>query len=290
MNRFKYLISYVLFSFFLYLNKFKLFNSLNRILLDVYLAKIGYCTHFQYIIGKSKNSLFLGEIIFIKKFKELNILNCIDVGANIGEYSLEILKNQNNSKVIAFEPLPMCCTMLSSILKNYPDRFSYHEIALSNKNGRAIINYSLEKSGLSSLETKINEISYVANSNINKIEVLTKKLDDFRNEKKFQNIDFIKIDVEGHEMSVLDGSINFILEKKIKIIQLEYNLHQLITSSTIYMYSQKLTNYKVFQLNLLDGKLRLVDPLDPLSNLNYLSNFIFIESEYYKTYREILLT
>lgn len=290
MNRFKYLISYVLFSFFLYLNKFKLFNSLNRILLDVYLAKIGYCTHFQYIIGKSKNSLFLGEIIFIKKFKELNILNCIDIGANIGEYSLEILKNQTNSKVIAFEPLPMCSTMLSSILKNYSDRFSYHEIALSNKNGLATLNYSLEKSGLSSVETKINEISYVANSNVNKIQVLTKKLDDFRNEKNFQNVDFIKIDVEGHEMQVLEGSINFILEKKIKLIQLEYNLHQLITNSTIYMYSQRLTNYKVFQLNLLDGKLRLADPLDPLSNLNYLSNFIFIESEYYKTYREILLT
>ncbi len=63
MSRFKYLTSYILFTFFLYLNKFKLFNSLNRILLDVYLAKIGYCTHFQYIIGKSKNSLFSGEII-----------------------------------------------------------------------------------------------------------------------------------------------------------------------------------------------------------------------------------
>lgn len=73
-------------------------------------------------------------------------------------------------------------------------------------------------------------------------------------------------------------------------MQLEYNLNQLFTHSTIYIYSQKQANYKVFQLNLLDGKFRLSDPLDPLSNLNYLSNFIFVESEYYKTYRETLLT
>ena len=41
------------------------------------------------------------------------------------------------------------------------------------------------------------------------------KLSDFINKKKIINLDLIKIDTEGHELSVLEG-----LEKKIKLVKI----------------------------------------------------------------------
>lgn len=287
-NKYKDYLHFFFYSFFLFLNKFKIFNFLNKKLLEVYLINSGYCIHWNYLISKNNNNLFLGENIFIKKFEKINIKNCIDIGANIGDFSLEILKNKS-TKVIAFEPLPKCCDKLSLIYKKYGNRFKFFEIALSNKDGFSKLNYGENISGLSSLETKINKIPYVGNSNTNSIEVITKQLDSFINDLEFQNTDFIKIDVEGHEMGVLDGALDFIKKNHIKLIQIEFNWHNLLTKNTIYDYSVMLEGYVVTQLNLINGKLRIINPLDPLSNLYFLSNFIFIEKIFFKKYKKILI-
>lgn len=287
-NKYKDCLHFFFYSFFLFLNKFKIFNFLNKKLLEVYLINSGYCIHSHYLISKSNNNLFLGENIFIKKFEKLNINNCIDIGANIGDYSLEILNNKS-TKVIAFEPLPVCCDKLSLIYKKYANRFKFFEIALSNKDGFSKLNYGENTSGLSSLEKKINKITYVGNSNTNSIEVITKRLDSFINDLKFQNTDFIKIDVEGHEMAVLDGALDFIKKNHIKLIQIEFNWHNLLTKNTIYDYSAMLEGYVVTQLNLINGKLRIINPIDPLSNLYFLSNFIFIEKSFFEKYKKILI-
>ena len=288
MSKYKNYLNFIFYSFFLFLNKFKIFNYLNKKLLDVYLINSGYCMHWNYLISKSSNNLFLGENIFIKKFEKLKINNCIDIGANIGDFSLEILNNKS-TKVIAFEPLPVCCDKLSLIYKKYTNRFNFFEIALSNKDGFSKLNYGKTTSGLSSLETEINKIPYVGGSNTNSIEVITKQLDSFINDLEFQNTDFIKIDVEGHEMAVLDGALKFIKKNHIKLIQIEFNWHNLLTKNTIYDYSAMLEDYVITQLNLINGKLRIINPIDPLSNLYFLSNFIFIEKSFFEKYKKNLI-
>ena len=217
-----------------------------------------------------------------------NIKNCIDIGANIGDFSLEILNNKS-TKVIAFEPLPKCCDKLSLIYKEYGNRFKFFEIALSNKDGFSKLNYGETTSPLSSLETKINKIPYVGDSNTNSIEVITKQLDSFINDLEFQNTDFIKIDVEGHEMGVLDGALDFIKKNHIKLIQIEFNWHNLLTKNTMYDYSIMLESYVITQLNLINGKIKIINPIDPLSNLYFLSNFIFIEKSFFEKYKKILI-
>jgi hypothetical protein len=129
----------------------------------------------------------------------------------------------------------------------------------------------------------------VGSSNTNSIEVITKQLDSFINDLEFQNTDFIKIDVEGHEMAVLDGALKFIKKNHIKLIQIEFNWHNLLTKNTIYDYSAMLEGYVVTQLNLINGKLRIINPIDPLSNLYFLSNFIFIEKSFFEKNKKILI-
>jgi hypothetical protein len=90
-------------------------------------------------------------------------------------------------------------------------------------------------------------------------------------------------------MGVLNGALEFIKKNHIKLIQIEFNWHNLLTKNTIYDYSVMLEGYVITQLNLINGKLRIINPLDPLSNLYFLSNFIFIEKIFFEKYKKIII-
>ena len=90
-------------------------------------------------------------------------------------------------------------------------------------------------------------------------------------------------------MQVLNGALDFIKKNHIKLIQIEFNWHNLLTKNTIYDYSVMLEGYVVTQLNLINGKLRIINPLDPLSNLYFLSNFIFIEKSFFEKNKKIII-
>ena len=241
-------------------------------------------------MSKISNELFRVENIYISKVDDLKIKNCIDVGCNIGDFSKEILKNKNTN-VVAFEPLPLCRENLKEMQNHYSSRFINFEYALSNKNGFDYINFgNKDSSGLASLEKKINNIDYVNTVNKNSIKIELKKLNDFIDKEKFKDIDFIKIDTEGHEFKVLEGGLDFIKKNNVKMVQIEFNWHNLFTNNTIYQFSDILDNYVLTQLNLLNGKLILKDKKHYFSNIFQLSNFIFVEEKFFMENKNYLLS
>lgn len=273
----------------IFLLKFKFFKLISKYFLNAYLIDRGYSLDYGYLMGvNNENQLFKGENIFLNKLDNLNIKNCVDIGANIGEYTRKILQNKN-TKVIAFEPLPECCKSLLLIKEKYKQRFIFLEYALSNKKGTSDIFFSYEHSGFASLETSINKIGYVKLHNTNKLKIKLERLDNFIDDVNFQNIDFIKIDTEGHEQKILEGGLKFVNRHKVKLIQIEFNKHNLYTNSTIFNFSEMLKDYVPTQLNLINGQLRIIESDDYLSNIYQLSNFVFVENEYFKKYQHILL-
>jgi FkbM family methyltransferase len=177
---------------------------------------------------------------------------------------------------------------LLKIKENYPDRFTAINIALSNAKRRDFIYFADEKSELASIEKNINQINFFKNYNRNKKIIQINTLDNIFKKRKNKRLDFLKIDTEGNEKKVLEGASTLIKNKIVKIIQLEFNLHHLTTKDTIFGISSYLKNYLVFQLNLINGKLLKIDPVNSLSNLYYLSNFIFIEKDFYKENSSII--
>jgi len=276
---------YTIIFFFL---KFRFFKKIIKFLSNIYLIDRGYCTDWEFLINKSQNNLFKGENLFISKFDNLNIRNCLDVGSNIGEYSYEILKNLKTN-VIAFEPMPECGKHLKEVKQKYANRFSYYELALSNKEGEDIINFGTSTGGLSSMEKSVNEINYLKQNNINSMKIQKKTLDNYLDDKKFNNIDFIKIDVEGHEFKVLEGGMNFINKHKVKLIQIEFNIHHLYVGNSVLQFSKLLKNYVTTQMNLINGDLVVVAEDSFLSNIYQLSNFVFIEKEFFDKTRKLLI-
>ena len=91
-----------------YLFARKILLPINIIILKLVIRFIGYNNHKSLRSSGEKN--FLNNVC--KNKPQL----CIDVGANIGEYSKYILEN-SNSRVIAFEPVPESFNKLNLLKK-----------------------------------------------------------------------------------------------------------------------------------------------------------------------------
>ena len=137
---------------------------------------------------------------------------CVDVGANIGYYSLLLAKL--GCIVYAIEPNKNLCNMIgvSSYLNGYDIEIIN---SAADKEYGVKTFYFGEDSGFSSLK-KIDAVR--------EEEVEVFKLDD-----RFDKIDFIKIDAEGTARDVLKGMKN-LLKKGIKIMQIEIRLDDEIVS------------------------------------------------------------
>lgn len=131
--------------------------------------------------------------------------HAIDVGANYGLYTYGLQRHYDS--VTAFEPNTTIATPL--IAAAYPNVRIVHE-ALSSHSGTATLHIPKQNgvilSGWASLEP---EVATQAQSLID-IEVPISTLDSH----ELQNVGFIKIDVEGHELEVLLGAEQTIRQYK----------------------------------------------------------------------------
>jgi FkbM family methyltransferase len=137
--------------------------------------------------------------------------NCIDVGCHKGEILDVILKSSPAGNHFAFEPIPF---LYKNLEKKYRLRnVQVFPIALSNENGRTSFNYVVTNPAYSGLKKRtydrVNEKDEI-------IEVKTARLDDLI--PPGIKISFIKIDVEGGELQVLEGGMEMIRKNKPVII------------------------------------------------------------------------
>ena len=137
-----------------------------------------------------------------------------DVGANVGLYSWEVRKVSPHRKILAFEPDPENIILLEKTLNGA--NFQNVEIckcALSNRLAEASFFQDNLTSATGSLAGKDKPwIEQYLNGSANEIRVKTETLDSVVSEDKTPSL--IKIDVEGHEVEVLQGGRNTLSEAK----------------------------------------------------------------------------
>jgi len=133
----------------------------------------------------------------------------IDIGANIGIYSLIASKNDNCIKIDAFEPNPLIFKNLKKNLSHLNYATS-NEVAISNKFGEIKFYVDPNSSGSSKID----------NSQSN-LKIKTVNGDFIKRNINKDHIINVKIDVEGHEHVVLDEIINKINLNKINSIYIE---------------------------------------------------------------------
>lgn len=162
----------------------------------------------------------------------------LDIGSQYGDYAIACVKLYNVKHVYAFEPL----------ISNYHRAFNNIEYSKAYKDITLFPN-GIRYNRNSEAFVKGNMIS---NINGDKISAGFVRLDDI---DVFDNINILKIDVEGFEMEVLNSGIELIKKYKPKIIvethsmQLHLEVRKFLTSldykliHTDYNGSNKYMNY-----------------------------------------------
>lgn len=156
------------------------------------------------------------EICFCKEKIQRDI-NVIDIGANVGYYTLHLATLVGNKgKVFAFEPDPLNFSILEKNihLNNFKNIILVNK-AVSNSSSKTILfQNSFNAGGHSIIKTENAD---------KKIIVETITLDEYF--KNFSNkIDLVKIDVEGAEYQVITGALNFFKKFKPTYLIIEFEL------------------------------------------------------------------
>jgi FkbM family methyltransferase len=111
-----------------------------------------------------------------------------------------------NGKVISFEPNPLNCNRIFEHLKlNNFDNVEVRQIALGKKREKATLAVRQLDTGTGSLQEDI-KASILKEKGAETIQVEIDTLDNQITTNNLPKPDFVKIDVEGLEMDVLDGA------------------------------------------------------------------------------------
>lgn len=186
--------------------------------IPVYLPKIGSVYTFK--------DDYITRRVFSERLWEKHILDVfdnnlthdsvvLDVGANIGLHSLYLSRFVD--QVYSFEPVkPTFDLFTKNVEMNR--RQNIHPIRLGLSNTSKVLHevfipmYEIN-SGCSRIE---NNIPYPQKSYPVDIQLCT--LDEWVNNNPLTRIDLIKIDIEGHEVEMIQGAINTINKFKPKIV------------------------------------------------------------------------
>ncbi len=138
----------------------------------------------------------------------------LDIGANIGNHTLAFATRA--TRVHAFEPLPDAFSLLNSnVQNNLLSNVALHAVALSDRDDVATLYQApLHNVGMSSFDPRQGEFTAIP--------VTRRCGDHYLAELGVTRVDFMKIDVEGHEPQVLQGLENTI-RHDLPLIALEWN-------------------------------------------------------------------
>lgn len=192
---------------------------------------------------KSYNDYIYKNSVSLNKFWDEEVVNeiienledgtdIIDVGANIGLITLGIIKKAKNknktlNKIHCFECDPKIIPLLISNISKY-DFVKIYPFAISNKQQISHITTLEQNMGCNYIyksndENQIKEYDYSelfytpAHKRNNNVCLLAVPLDSIQ--YQFSNrIGIIKIDVEGHEINVLEGAVQLIQKHRPIII------------------------------------------------------------------------
>jgi FkbM family methyltransferase len=126
--------------------------------------------------------------------------NGIDVGAHRGDFLRHLLRLAPSGRHMAFEPIP---DMAAALRRDFPS-VDVRPFALSNRSGRTSFVYLPTRPAWSGLKPQPCPVDVESEP----IEVDLARLDDLV--PVARAIDFIKIDVEGAELEVLEGAVETI--------------------------------------------------------------------------------
>lgn len=132
----------------------------------------------------------------------------VDIGANVGYFSLFALNKYPGVRVLSFEPMPNNFKLQSEYRLHFPEAdWILHNFAVSGTEGSIRLNY--DPSDSFTTDASI----FNASGHVEQVEVKCISLEKVMNENGLKQIDFLKLDCEGSEYGILYLAPPGVLEK-----------------------------------------------------------------------------
>lgn len=147
----------------------------------------------------------------------------IDGGANAGNWSSALLNSSRDKKLrkmVMVEPNDDHAPTHDLLHKEFPDLVSTEWVALGAEPSTMTLYSNQEGSSLASLYNR--EISHHGIKFVQSQTVKVEKLVDIAQKYQLDKIDFLKLDLEGHELEALKGAEPLLENQTIKAIQFEF--------------------------------------------------------------------
>jgi FkbM family methyltransferase len=198
----------------------------------------------------------------------------IDIGANRGVYAYSLARI--GARVELFEPNPVCAQVLASWAAQRPN-VNLQPVALSDHEGWAKLQIPVDAAGVEHDASASIERSGSGQFREQLVTLAT--LDSFQ----FQEVALIKIDVEGHEFSVVEGAQKTIASDKPTLL---IEIEQRHNSRSITEIFKRITDFGYEGFFMDQGRLRPLSEFDVSAhqipdNLGvkrraYIDNFLFL--------------
>ena len=200
----------------------------------------------------------LNENKYLKK-KLINLQDLIvfDIGANLGSFSKNVLKTfpSANVELHLFEPN----NSLVIKLKNTFNQSKVNGFAISDKNEQT----KLYISNISSQSSLIRNNSFVG-KDVEEQNIESIRLDSYIMNENIENINLLKIDIEGYELNALKSLGIYLENKIIDIIKIEISFKN---KNNFGLINSLLNKNNYF--------------LDGFTNVKYLEGEIFFVDAYF---------
>jgi FkbM family methyltransferase len=146
----------------------------------------------------------------------------VDVGANVGTWSLMAAKAIPDSTIYALEVVPDTAAALQARVGNH-DRIKCFNLGLAAHTGTLSLRYH------SAASTHATFTDYPHKWTGERIECPVMRGDEFFAQEGIAEVDFLKLDVEGAEHLVLQGLEDRLREQRVRFVQFEYGRVNILT-------------------------------------------------------------
>jgi FkbM family methyltransferase len=152
-------------------------------------------------------------INYLSSFPQEIIKTVVDIGANIGNYTIALKNAYPNSTIHSFEPNSINYQRLKyNIELNNFKNIKVNQLGLSDKKGELKLFFDEKNMGAATLAENVGSMHET---------ILLDTLDNYCSQNNITNIDLLKIDIEGGEINCLKGAVDILSKTTKGIIQLE---------------------------------------------------------------------
>lgn len=158
-----------------------------------------------------------------------------DVGANIGEWSRAVRAHVPDVRLYLFEPQEACTHHLRI------DGATVVQAAVGESEGCADLHSPSHMAGNASLHDRKDTYFHAQTFTSTRVQVIS--IDSFMAKHAIQSVDFMKMDIEGHELFALRGASKALSSGAIRAISFEFGSGNINSRTFFHDYWDLLTPY-----------------------------------------------